>query len=62
MIETIEPSNSKECNCINYSLGFNCMCNWEKENPGNNDYSCNYCGLYTASKPQCNRCENITEP
>ena len=44
--------------CDNMKFGFNCVCNHVKANPGNIDYSCEYCGLYTASKPKCNKCES----
>ena len=46
-----------ECKCGNPKYGFNCVCAWVEENPGDNEYSCEFCGLYNASKPKCNKCE-----
>ena len=45
------------CNCGNPEHGFDCVCNHIKNNPGSNEYSCEFCGLYSASKPRCNKCE-----
>jgi hypothetical protein len=45
------------CTCGNPSLGFDCVCEWVKQHPGDNEYTCNYCGLYNASKPRCHQCE-----
>lgn len=50
--------SSKKCTCGNPDFGFDCMCQHMKDNPGEIEYSCEYCGLYTASKPRCNRCES----
>jgi len=50
-------SKIQECTCGNPEMGFNCMCNFVKNNPGIINYCCEYCGLYTASRPRCNRCE-----
>jgi len=36
---------------------FDIMTDWEKMNPGDQKYICEYCGIYTASKPRCNKCE-----
>ena len=46
-----------ECSCENTKWGFDCMCAWEKKHPGTRDFSCEFCGLYTASGPRCNKCE-----
>jgi hypothetical protein len=45
------------CVCDNPKYGFNCTCEWEKNHPGDIFWSCEFCGLYQASKPKCNRCE-----
>jgi len=45
------------CTCGNPSMGFECVCEWVTNHPGNNTYSCEYCGLYEASDPRCNKCE-----
>lgn len=44
--------------CTNLKFGFNCVCEHEKQFLGDIEYSCEYCGLYTASKPHCNKCES----
>ena len=41
------------CACGN---GFNCVCQWVKDHPGETEYYCIFCGEYAASKPHCNRC------
>jgi len=35
------------------------MCDWVKENSGDTEYTCEWCGIYTASKPRCNKCEEF---
>lgn len=45
------------CNCGNPEYGFNCVCDHIKNNPGTTEYSCEFCGLYSANKPNCNKCE-----
>lgn len=50
-----------DCSCGNPTYGFDCVCEWVEHNPGGKEYSCEYCGLYTASKPRCNKCEEETE-
>lgn len=47
----------RECTCGNPQMGFDCTCLWVKCNPGDISYNCEYCGLYTAGKPRCNRCK-----
>lgn len=49
------PENG--CECGNPEYGFDCVCKHVYENPGDKDYSCEFCGIYTASKPICNKCE-----
>jgi len=29
---------------------------WTKNNPGNIEYYCQYCGVYVAGKPRCSEC------
>lgn len=48
----------KKCECGNPEYGFNCACDHMKKYPGNIEYSCEWCGIYNASKPQCNKCES----
>ncbi len=45
------------CLCGNPEYGFDCVCAWEKKNPGNVEYVCEFCGIYHASKPRCSECE-----
>lgn len=47
----------EDCICGNPHFGFNCVCDHVRNNPGNNDYLCEFCGLYSASKPRCSKCE-----
>jgi hypothetical protein len=52
--------NMSKHKCTNLEFGFNCVCKFVKSNPGTKEYSCEWCGLYTASKPCCTQCEEIT--
>ena len=45
-----------ECCCGNPEFGFRCSCKWVKEHPGDIDFNCSFCGLYTASEQKCNNC------
>ena len=45
------------CTCGNPEWGFDCVCKHVADNPGDTHFSCEYCGLYTAGKPRCNKCE-----
>ena len=51
----------KTCNCGNPDFGFDCVCDHVKNYPGDMEFSCEYCGLYTASNPRCSKCECDTE-
>jgi hypothetical protein len=33
------------------------MTAWMNQHPGSTEWSCEFCGIYTASKPRCNQCE-----
>ena len=46
-----------EACCGNVENGFPCSCDHEEKFPGTNQYSCEYCGIYEASQPRCNKCE-----
>jgi hypothetical protein len=46
------------CTCGNTELGFNCVCDHVKSHPGNTEYTCEFCGIYTASTPNCNKWES----
>jgi len=45
-----------ECKCGNKDMGFDCTCQWVEDHPGDIDFCCIYCGIYTADKPRCNEC------
>ena len=30
---------------------------WEKDHPGDIEFCCEFCGIYVAGKPRCNRCQ-----
>jgi len=47
-----------ECNCGNDKFGFDCVCEWVAEHPGNTDFTCEFCGIYEAALPRCNKCEH----
>lgn len=51
-----------ECKCGNPEIGFECVCTWVKNHPGNREFSCVFCGLYRASEPRCSICEDTTVP
>ncbi len=46
-----------KCKCGNPQFGFDCVCDFVKNNSGKNTYICEFCGIYEASKPRCNKCE-----
>lgn len=46
-----------KCTCGNPEAGFNCICEFVREHPGENEYVCEYCGVYQASRPNCVMCE-----
>ena len=48
---------STPCTCDNPKYGFDCSCKCESEHPGGVQYSCEFCGLYTAGAPKCDKCE-----
>lgn len=47
----------KKCKCGNPTMGFDCTCGHEEKNPGNIEFVCEFCGIYKASKPRCDQCE-----
>lgn len=51
----------EECSCGNVEMGFDCVCAHVANNPGDIEYTCEYCGLYTASCPRCSKCEKDSE-
>jgi hypothetical protein len=38
-------------------FGFPDMSKWEKDHPGDTEWSCQWCGIYNASKPRCSECQ-----
>ena len=49
--------NAEKTGYHNEFLGYNNVSQHIKNNPGENEYSCEFCGFYTASKPACNKCK-----
>lgn len=47
--------------CTNVKFGFDCMIPWAQKHPGNKSYGCEFCGIYWAGKPRCNKCEEFKE-
>lgn len=47
--------------CDQIKHGFDCVCDHVKENPGTKEYTCEFCGIYAADKPRCNKCEEDEE-
>lgn len=43
--------------CINVQAGFDCMVDYENKHSGNKKFHCEWCGIYSASEPRCNCCE-----
>lgn len=41
----------------NVRFGFSDMTQWEKNNPGDIEFHCEFCGVYIASIPRCKKCE-----
>lgn len=50
------PDLFKVCTCGNSKM-FDCTCEFAAKNPGNREFVCEFCGIYTASKPRCNKCK-----
>jgi hypothetical protein len=50
-----------ECICGNDQFLFECICDFVKNNPGDKDYTCMWCGIYTAGSPRCNECDEYQE-
>lgn len=40
---------------------FDDVSEWVKAHPGDRHFCCEFCGIYDASAPQCNKCEEIKE-
>lgn len=51
--------NQEKCDCGNPEMGFDCVCDFVKKNPGEITFGCNFCGIYESSKPRCNECEEF---
>lgn len=45
------------CSCGNPEMGFDCVCAWVGDHPGNIEFTCKYCGIYSAGESRCNCCE-----
>ena len=51
------PFVEKDEENTNVEYGFDDVSDHVKKNPGKKNYCCDYCGIYTASRPRCNQCE-----
>jgi hypothetical protein len=47
------------CTCGSTIFGFDCVCDHIDKNSGDHEYVCEFCGLYSANKPKCNKCERV---
>lgn len=57
MKEINKMKKHKDCDCGNPENGFPCICDFLDQYPGDTEYSCEYCGIYSASRARCNHCE-----
>ena len=55
--EQFTITRKHQCFCGNVQMGFDCVCKHVKTNPGDTEFNCEYCGIYSASIPKCNKCE-----
>ncbi len=46
----------RPCTCGNPEWGFDCACVHAEAYPGNTPYTCEFCGIYNASRPKCSNC------
>ena len=53
----IKDIDMKECTCGNEKFNLDCICEWVENHPGDTEYCCIWCGIYTASDPRCSDCE-----
>lgn len=53
--------SDKVSTCGNTEMGFDCVCDFVEKHPGDKDYSCEFCGIYTAGSPRCNMCEEFQD-
>lgn len=45
------------CACGNPEFGFPCVCGFTHDHPGDIEFTCEFCGIYTASQARCSKCE-----
>lgn len=50
-------THNNKCTCGNPIYGFDCSCNHISDSQGKATYCCEFCGIYEASRPKCNKCE-----
>lgn len=48
--------SAPQCSCGSWRC-FDCTCEWSENNPGKKEFTCEFCGIYTASRPMCNKCQ-----
>ena len=46
-----------KCTCESEKFGLDCICSHTKKYPGITNFCCEFCGIYSAGKPRCNKCE-----
>lgn len=56
--EFLQAMDEFSCKCGNPEYGFDCVCDHVRNNPGDIEFSCEFCGIFSASKPRCNKCES----
>lgn len=56
--EFLQAMDEFSCKCGNPEYGFDCTCDHVRNNPGDIEFSCEFCGIFTASAPRCNKCES----
>ena len=57
--EVIQMPKEFNCTCGNLEMGFECTCVHEHCHPGKTNYCCEFCGIYTAGTPRCNKCQSF---
>jgi len=51
------PGCDSQLEMGNVHFGFDDVSKHVKKNPGKKNFCCDFCGIYTASRPRCNQCE-----
>lgn len=48
-----------ECTCGNERYGFDCVCDHLKKYPGDIEFICPNCGIYSSEKQKCDECKPL---